>query len=74
MPRQRRHLSWACDQPGPRLALLIDHDDADREFAYASHGETVEDHELITDRAAREGWTVVSVAHDWEAIFPVQTR
>ena len=66
----REMLEWACAGHGPGLALLIDHDDGEREFAYAGKAETFVGTEPITDVAARLGWTVVSMARDWETVFP----
>ena len=43
------------------FALLIDHDDADREFAYTRRAVPVD--------GRAEGWTVVSMKHDWNTIF-----
>ena len=54
----------------PALALLIDHDDADREFAYASEAATMAGDEPITDIGRREGWVVVSMRRDWATVFP----
>jgi hypothetical protein len=65
----REMLEWAAAGEGPTLALLVNHDDADREFAYASTAETFAEPEPITDVGARLAWTVVSMAHDWEATF-----
>lgn len=66
----REMLEWACTGDGPGLALLIDHDDAEREFRYVSTAETFTESEPITDVGARLGWTVVSMANDWEVVFP----
>ena len=66
----REMLEWACTGEGPGLALLVDHDDAKREFAYLSEAGTFTESEPITDVALRLGWTVVSMAHDWETVFP----
>ena len=63
-------LDWALAGPGPGLALLVDHDDAAREFAYASESATLTESESITALAARRGWTVASMAADWESVFP----
>jgi hypothetical protein len=63
-------LEWAAAGPGPALALLIDHDDAEREFAYVSSAETFAEPEPITEVGARLGWTVVSMATDWATVFP----
>jgi hypothetical protein len=50
--------------PGrPSLQLLINHDDAAREFAYGeSDGASLA-------AAARHGWQVVSMKHDWRVVF-----
>jgi phosphoserine phosphatase len=48
----------------PSLRLLVLHDDAAREFDYTSGAERA------LDRAAGEGWTVVSVKDDWATVFP----
>ncbi|MER8185736.1 HAD family hydrolase [Kitasatospora sp. NPDC094015] len=45
------------------FALLLDHDDAEREFAYTKGAETA-----LTE-AADLGWTVVSMKNDWAAVF-----
>jgi phosphoserine phosphatase len=65
----REMLEWAAAGEGPTLALLVDHDDGDREFSYVSKAETVEEPEPITAVGARSGWTVVSMARDWETVF-----
>jgi len=69
----REMLEWACAGDGPGLALLVDHDDADREFQYVSAAETFAEPEPITQVAHRLGWTVVSMANDWATIFPAPT-
>lgn len=56
--------------PGPRLALLINHDDAEREEAYRSEAATFGSAESITDTASRLGWTQVSMRDDWATVFP----
>ena len=48
---------------GPALRLLIDHDDADREFAYTAGAEKA------LDYAAKFGWTVASMRNDWLTVF-----
>ncbi len=52
---------------GPRLPafrLLIDHDDAEREFEYRAGAERA------LEAAAAEGWTVSSIKNDWRSVFP----
>lgn len=66
----REMLEWACGGGEPCLAILVDHDDADREYRYASQAATFAETEGILDVAARSGWTTVSMARDWRRIFP----
>lgn len=66
----REMLEWACAGDGPRLAMLVDHDDADREYDYVSTAATFQDPEPITDVADRLGWTRISIANDWATVFP----
>jgi phosphoserine phosphatase len=47
----------------PSLRLLVLHDDDEREFAYTTGAEEA------LERAASDGWTVVSVKDDWAAVF-----
>ena len=47
----------------PALRLLINHDDADREFAYTAGAEKA------LDYAAKFDWTVVSIRDDWSTVF-----
>ena len=56
-------LDYACAGPRPALALLIRHDDAEREFAYEAGAE------LALECAAARGWTVASIRDDWAAVF-----
>ena len=46
-----------------KFALLVNHDDADREFAYTKAAER----SLAT--AEQLGWTVVSMKNDWATVF-----
>jgi phosphoserine phosphatase len=63
-------LEYATASDLPSLALLVDHDDPGREYAYESRAGSFEADEPIVDTARRLGWTVVSMASDWEQIFP----
>ena len=44
-----------------------------REFQYTSAAQTFVETEPITDVGARLGWTVVSMARDWDVVFPTQS-
>ena len=65
----RQMLEWAVGGDGPTLALLVDHDDDQREFRYLSSAETFAETEPITEVATRQGWTVVSMVNDWATVF-----
>ncbi len=66
----REMMEWACAGDGPRMALLVDHDDEDREFKYVGTAQSFQEPEPIVDVANRLGWTIVSMKNDWETIFP----
>ena len=54
---------------GARFALLVHHDDAEREWAYdrdAQFGEL----DKAWDESKAKGWTIVSMKDDWKTIFP----
>jgi len=56
-------LRYAGGKGRPALRLLVFHDDAEREFDYTGGAEK------SLERAAAEGWTVVSVKNDWATVF-----
>ena len=62
-------LEYALASDGPALAMLLHHDDAEREYAYESVAESFESREPIVDTARRHGWNVVSMRHDWATVF-----
>ena len=47
-----------------KFAMLVVHDDADREFAYTSAAEK------SVAAGVKNGWTMVSVKDDWKVVFP----
>lgn len=67
-------LRYTASGPGPRLALLIHHDDAEREFAYDREFSLSPLAEAL-DKAKDYGITVVSMKRDWKEVFdsPVQS-
>jgi phosphoserine phosphatase len=65
----RELLDWTMAQDGPCVALLVDHDDGEREYAYAGTAATIADDEPLAALAARGGWTTVSMAGDWSTVF-----
>jgi phosphoserine phosphatase len=56
-------LQFASHPSRPSLSLLVNHDDAAREFAYTAGAEQ------SLDRAEALGWTLVSVKDDWAEVF-----
>jgi phosphoserine phosphatase len=62
-------LEWTTTVPGPRLGLLVHHDDAEREAAYDRES-AVGRLARGLDEAPRRGWVVVSMKRDWLRVFP----
>ncbi len=56
-------MRWSKDRDGPSFQLLINHNDAEREFAYA------ESDNYSLDAASRFGFHVVSMKDDWRTII-----
>jgi phosphoserine phosphatase len=67
-------LEWAAAADGPHLSLLLDHDDPDREFAYASEAQSFAAGEPITTTARRLGWTTISMRNDWATVFAQDSK
>ena len=70
----RQMLEWATASGGARLAMIVLHDDAVREYAYgpaagqpdSKVGTFTQD---LYDQANRNGWTVISIKRDWKRVF-----
>ena len=56
---------------GRRLAVIVRHDDADREFAY-DRDSSVGRLDKALDEANASGWIVVSMKSDSKRIFPFE--
>ena len=65
----REMLEYATTGDRPGLALVIDHDDEDREYAYPGASFTDPGAEPISETALRFGWTMVSMRRDWRKVF-----
>ena len=62
-------LEWTTAGKGPRLALIVHHDDAQREYAY-DRGSHIGKLEKGLDEAPQRGWTIISMQNDWKSIYP----
>jgi phosphoglycolate phosphatase-like HAD superfamily hydrolase len=60
-------LQWTAAGPGRRLMLLVDHTDAEREFAYRVSPLGRLDKAL--EEAHQRGWLVVDIKTDWRKVF-----
>ena len=73
----RQMLEYTEAGDGSRLAMLVLHDDARREYAYGPAlglpdtrvGRFTQE---LHDQALRQGWTVISMKNDWKRIFPFE--
>jgi phosphoserine phosphatase len=64
-------LEWVAGGAGARLAAIVHHDDAVREFAYDRESPL----QLLArglDEGPTRGWTIVSMAKDWNRVFPFE--
>lgn len=62
-------LEWTTAGAGPRIGVLVHHDDAAREWAYDRESK-IGTLARGLDEAAARGWTVVSMKRDWKVIHP----
>ncbi len=62
-------LEWTTAGDGPRFAMIVHHDDAEREYAYDRESHIGRLHRGLDEAPAR-GWTVVSMKKDWKIIYP----
>jgi phosphoglycolate phosphatase-like HAD superfamily hydrolase len=67
-------LEWATGADGARLAMIVLHDDATREYAYGPAAGQPDSKvgtfsQALYDEAAKKGWTVISMKRDWKRVF-----
>ncbi len=73
-PGDQQMLEYTKAGDGARLAMLVLHDDAKREYAYGP-AQGLPDTKVGTfpqalyDKAKKDGWTVISMKNDWKKIF-----
>jgi phosphoserine phosphatase len=66
-------LEWTTAGPGPRLAAIVHHDDAAREFAYDRDSHIGRLRRGL-DEGPKRGWLILSMRDDWKAVYPVPAR
>ena len=66
-------LQWTTAGRGARLALIVHHTDAEREWAY-DRTSSIGRLDKALDEAQARGWTVVSMQQDWKRIFPFEAK
>jgi phosphoglycolate phosphatase-like HAD superfamily hydrolase len=75
----RQMLEYTKAGDGARLAMLVLHDDAEREYAYGP-AQGLPDTKVGTftqtlyDEAKKNGWTVISMKNDWKKIFSFENQ
>ena len=70
----REMLEYTAAGDGARLAVLVLHDDAQREYAYGPalgmrDTKVGAFTQALYDEAKKKGWTVISMKNDWKKIF-----
>jgi phosphoglycolate phosphatase-like HAD superfamily hydrolase len=64
-------LQYTTSGDGPRLGLIVRHDDGVREYAYDRAGR-IGTLDKALDEAPKWGWQVVSMKNDWNRVFPFE--
>jgi phosphoglycolate phosphatase-like HAD superfamily hydrolase len=75
----REMLEWTTAEKGARLAMLVLHDDARREYSYGPALGLPDTKvgaftQALYDEAKKKGWTVISMKNDWKRIFPFEPK
>lgn len=66
-------LQWTAAGAGPRLAAIVRHTDAEREWAY-DRASKVGRLDRALDEAGTRGWTVIDMRRDWRRVFAFEPR
>jgi phosphoserine phosphatase len=75
----KQMLEYTKAGDGARLAMLVLHDDAEREYAYGPAQGLPETKvgtftQALYAEATKNGWTVISMKNDWKVIFPFESK
>ena len=66
-------LQWTAAGAGARLAAIVHHTDAQREWAY-DRTSKVGRLDRALDEAGARGWTVIDMKRDWRRVFAFEPR
>ena len=78
-PGDQEMLEYTKAGDGARLAMLVFHDDAVREYAYGP-AQGLPDTKVgafpqaLYDKAQKSGWIVISMKNDWKQIFAFENK
>jgi phosphoserine phosphatase len=67
-------LEWTQAGGGARLMVLVNHDDAGREFAYGAESKIGTFSDALMAEAKKNGWAVISMKDDWKRVFPFENN
>jgi hypothetical protein len=72
-------LEYTKSGTGERLAMLILHDDGEREYEYGpAHGlpdtKVGAFTQALYDEATKHGWVIVSIKKDWKTVFAFDAK
>jgi phosphoserine phosphatase len=75
----KQMLEYTKTGDGTRLAMLVLHDDAEREYAYGPaqglpNTKVGTFTQALYDEAKKNNWTVISMKKDWKVVFPFESK
>ena len=65
----KQMLEYTQAGAGARLAMLVHHDDATREYAYGPQSKIGTFPDALMAQAKKQGWVIISMKNDWKRIF-----
>ncbi|NDV62900.1 haloacid dehalogenase-like hydrolase [Puniceicoccales bacterium CK1056] len=66
-------LEYVTTGDGPRLGMIIHHDDPEREFAY-DRDSSIGRSARVLDEGPQRGWKIISMQSDWKVIHPEEKK
>jgi len=66
-------LEWTAAGNGARVAGIVHHTDAVREYAYDRQS-PIGKLDKALDEGRAKGWTIVDMKNDWRVIFPFEMK